>query len=582
MARQYLSTFKLFKDTPLTDLNNTIHFSSNSSRDNFFLENSPYITIDFSSKFNHVRDRLRVSVPYSYADLTGVNYATFKSDSESQRYYAFVVGINYVNDGVSTIDLMIDTMMTFTQGHVLETLQNQHIIREHLPNDEYEAYLPRLRTNSDILTSTTKKYVRNDSEIWSDFYVIFLCSSDLSSDFGTLDKPNLVTSKGNTYDNVTSPVNIYLITYDYFNDLMDILQDYPWISQNISQILLIPFEMIDESDLVKVTMHDNDFAYLTRFKNGAHSKNQDIPNLDKSTSELCSILGIDPENDLHLLRSGYTTIEAYSWDGQAMLLEAEQLDRETGLQFHVFTSFGYFNQIAIYPQMYQADSDENVDDVPRGTFLNNAIIYNNFSELPVLIDNYKLSLANSANKRKLAESRQLTGRVSSITDKNSSLQDRFANAFSVGSMLANPATAVSKLNDEYEFYRDQKAEFADLQLSSPTITSQTNGTTFQMANDLFGLTVKYSAPTKNEWDKIRKYYNSFGFELNEDNHTLHDVESMSIANYVQTKGNIDIPEMDITLVEQLRVVLENGVRLWHNNNTGNPFSQNLLENVRVK
>ena len=61
-------------------------------------------------------------------------------------------------------------------------------------------------------------------------------------------------------------------------------------------------------------------------------------------------------------------------------------------------------------------------------------------------------------------------------------------------------------------------------------------------------------------DKIRKYYNAFGFEWNRENTTLNDVESMSICNYVKFKGSWTIPNADVALVEMMKAQFENGVR----------------------
>ena len=132
--------------------------------------------------------------------------------------------------------------------------------------------------------------------------------------------------------------------------------------------------------------------------------------------------------------------------------------------------------------------------------------------------------------------------------------------------------------DEYEFYRTQKAEQADLALNTPTITSQSNGNAFQVANGLFGLSVKFSKPDSVEMVKIKKYYQSFGYECNEENASLSHPHSMSIANFFQFKGSWSLPNVDVALIEMMKAQFENGVRFWHNNNTPNPMIQDLIDN----
>ena len=49
-----LSTFKLFKNTMFTDMQNTLHFNSNSERDNWFDTHfTGNNTIEFPNSFNY-------------------------------------------------------------------------------------------------------------------------------------------------------------------------------------------------------------------------------------------------------------------------------------------------------------------------------------------------------------------------------------------------------------------------------------------------------------------------------------------------------------------------------------------------
>ena len=51
---------------------------------------------------------------------------------------------------------------------------------------------------------------------------------------------------------------------------------------------------------------------------------------------------------------------------------------------------------------------------------------------------------------------------------------------------------------------------------------------------------------------------------------------------VQVIAKIKINGIDLALSEQMKVQFENGVRLWHDNGTKNPMSQNILENKIIK
>lgn len=110
-----LSEIQLFKNTPFTDIVNTIHFSSDVERDNFF--DNHYEKVIFETKFDMVKDRLTIQAPIAPMQTYGVNYARFKSEYENNKwYYCFVTNCEYVNDRVMNIYLMVDTVMTFLQG----------------------------------------------------------------------------------------------------------------------------------------------------------------------------------------------------------------------------------------------------------------------------------------------------------------------------------------------------------------------------------------------------------------------------------------------------------------------------------
>lgn len=569
------TTFTFFKNTPLIDFQNTIHFGNNAEREAFFLSGGHYTKLATESKnFNWVRDRSTVDVSIPYNDFRGVNYCTFLSDFEpGVRYYAYVMEYKYINDANTRVFLLIDPIMTFMQGVVLSTLKNLSISRQHLTFYNYESRLPQLKTNGDILKTSSKKYFYKRQLTFDSFMVVFQCACDLTADFGTVDDPKIETSKGVVYDGIISPVNLYVVAFNEFNNLMGSLAKYPWITQNIKSVLMIPTDFIDQNDLYNCGTIDGGFTTLKAFVGNGISTQPDLsPHINMDMIELYALFGLDNLQEKHLLRNEYTTIECYAWDGQQLIIDTGLLHKDKGLNFKAMQVVGYKNQVAIYLDGYKT-SDANI----QGSFLNDAIIFSNFDEIPILVDNFNLSLANTANQRKLTESKLLTNRVSNILDPKADLKTRFMDAASLvsGFSLSN---LFGKFSDEYEFYRTQKAEQADLALNTPTITSQSNGNAFQVANGLFGLSVKFSKPDSLEMYKIKKYYQSFGYECNEENAYLSHPHSMSIANYFQFKGSWSLPNVDVALIEMMKAQFENGVRFWHNDNTSNPMIKDLIDN----
>ena len=442
--------------------------------------------------------------------------------------------------------------------------------------------LPNLRNNDDILKVSNKYYTANFLEQFGNNYVVFQSSADLSKEFGTKKEPNLETSKGLTYDFITSPVNLYVMTNSDFNNFMDSMSKYPWITQNFQKIQMIPEKFINSADLVDVGT-DEDITGLMTLKSGSTSNQWTLNNLSLSFNQLQSYLGVTEDELQHLVRNEYVTVELYSWNGDAMLIDAGKIQKSTGLKFKTKSIIGYHNEVRVYP----ADYNSGVGEQPirstkgnvlidTGSYLNTNITFSSFAEVPILIDNGVLQQAQQANRVKNAEDKLITNRAKNITS-GSDPKSKFYDTASIISNIS-PTQLFSKFNDEYDFYRDQKAEYKDLALQPPSTTSSEMGNAFQIANSINGLTMKIGVPAPVDVETLAKYYKMFGYELNDPNTIISSIDSMTVCNYLQISGTYTINGIDPTLMGMLKSLLEGGVRFWHNNGTSNPMNRNVQAN----
>jgi hypothetical protein len=583
MARK-LTSFMFFYNTPLTDYQNTIHFSSNSERDDYFLKGKHFSSIDYSDvPFNFIRDRSVINLEQmSWEQAQGINYCTFKSDFENRRYYAFVNHIEYVNDHVTRFYLVIDVVMTYTQGNVLTNVQNAFVERQHLPKSRYEHLLPYLRNNDDVIKASNKYYIANYLEQFGDNYVMFQSSADLSKKFGNKKEPNLDSSKGTTYDVITSPVNIYIMDYGDFIDFMDKMSKYPWITQNFQKIILIPKRFINSGDMEKVKTQE-DIEKLYTLKKGGRSNEWTLNNLSLSFGDLQNMVDIKKPELKHLIRNEYFTIECYSWNGDSLLLDAGKITEKTGIKFKTKSIIGYHNEVRVYPVDYNSgeveqpikSTDGNIL-IDTGSFLNTAIVYDSFAEVPVLIDNGILGQSQQANRMKNAQSNLITNRVKNIATGDD-IKSKFFDAASIASSVT-PSQLFGKFNDEYQYYKQQQAEFKDLALQPPSVTSSQMGNAFQIANSINGLTMKIGVPSSFDMENIMQYYYMLGFETNEQASSPQPLNSWTVCNYLRMRGTYTLNDVDPMLMEQLKALLESGVRFWHNDGSNNPMGQNVFNN----
>lgn len=496
--------------------------------------------------------------------------------------------MEYVNDEVVKLSLVIDTIMTFTQGDTLEkTVGRVNIDRQHLSNKSYEQQLQALRSNDDVLKMSDKRYIANYYQSFGDNYVLWQSSADLRKKFGDEDHPRISSSKGTIYDKITSPVDLYLCKYEDFNNIMDKLSEFPWITQNFQKIQLIPSLFIDDEDLEKIKTQE-DIGTIYTLKSGKISNRMNMKNIEMTFDQLCKTIGFDSKEHAHLCRNEYMTIELYDWANGSLFLDASNIRRDTGLKLRTRSIIGYHNEIKVYPERYKsADVEVPVKltngkiIVDRGSFLNESLTIDTFAQVPILIDNGKLSMAQSANKRSLAQDRLVSSRMGRLGSANTSAKEKFYDATSLLSNL-NPTQLFSKFNEEYEYYRDLQAEQKDLALTPPTETPSEMGNAFAIANEISGITLKIGGLAPTDVATVQKYYSMFGYEQNVTNEPIEPIDSMTICNYLAINGNYTIPNVDTALMGQLKSLLEYGVRFWHNDGTFNPMLQNVYYNKRRK
>lgn len=572
--------FTFFKNTPLTNFQNTIHFNSNKERDDHFLNGGhyPILTAQAGRDFNFIRDKGELIIAESYDNMRGVNYCTFLSEFENVRYYAYVIRYEWAGDGAVRVYLLVDGIMTYTQGNVLETLPNLDIKRQHLSLSEYDRRIFELKNNNDVIKTYTKNYFKTDELLFDDLIVLISSSVTLKGNFGSVDKPKMKTASGKQFDKVTSPLNLYACDMDNFNSLMDKLSDYPWIAQNIKSMSLLP-KIFMEDNLTVIDFSSGDslsgvnYLYkITGTRTNKTTLNNELEKLSKNFTELYNMFGLDARDERHLLRNEYTTTELYNYSGSQFFVDNGLLNRDRALKFLGDIITGHANELKVYVDGYRSEYLGN-----RASHHNDSISVNQFDDVPMLIDSYNLALSKNANQRALAESKLVTNRASNLFSGDTSPKNKFFDAMSLASNLS-PSNLFGKFNDEHEFYRSQQAEFKDMALEPSSVTNQTTGNSFNIANRIFGIHLKYSKPALSEMRKIRKYYKMFGYEINDSSSRLDKVNSMTICNYVQFSGSWFIPYADISINEMMKAQFENGVRLWHSNGTADPTKQDVLLN----
>lgn len=583
-----LTEIDFFYNTPFNDFQNFIHFPSNEARDNWFEGRYNMMSYIPPRRFNFVKDRLSLRTTLTTQQTYGLNYCRFRSMFDGDRwYYARVINTRYINDGVTVLDMVLDVVTTFLQGDFTDKIGLVQVQRMSCSNHTINKYKQWIMNNNDVL-SFPKQYTHQLIEAWKDYFVVFTTSVSLKEDFGDEDNPKLKTSTGQTYDGIVSPVDLYCCkSQSDFTNLMNYLKDYPWISQNINNVAIVPAAVVDEKDLKKVSnakMAGINSANVYQFKQNGKTRSFQMNGITVPAENFDEYFNFDDGVPDWAYRVEYTNIELDAWNGQQVTLAPCFLPKE-GLQMMAQSTFGYHNEIRCFPDRYKDDGENSINGLYRGTYANQAIIFDVFDDIPVLVDNYKLGKAQTAHQRALNNDRQISSRISDVMNPNKSLQDRFFNAVALttsvwgGGIIGTAKNALGQFTSEWEYYRDQNAKFADMAISAPSVGSQNNSQSFNMSKGIFGVTVRFASIGTENMDRVLTYYNTFGFDFSGQLLKLEKPDTLPMLNYYQFSGNWVLNDVPPQFMEQLKVECQNGIKLWKANSMDNPFRQNTRYNM---
>ena len=587
--------FVFFKNCVINDFNNTIFFETNTDRDNYF--DTYFESYTSNTAYNYIRDKSEISVSHNFYDMQLCNYGYLVESKNNKRIYFRVIGVDYENDFTTRVAFAFDFIMTYNSGNqLLNNISNAQIDRRHVKLSSNQVLCKSIMNSGDIINRDTVFSVATHTHLFKEFTIVFTTSVQLESHWGNSERPKMPVSKGATYDKITSPQNIYQCSEDNFHALMNAMKDYPWIAQNITSVIKCPTEIFDSSQMIPVHVNDGGSPMVNRFDNGGYSPNYQIDDLKFSKNDILSLFNI-PKSEMHNLRAPYFYVEMTNWQGAPTPIFFEKLDwsladdDKSFLSFNVQTQLGFENKIKIYPINYLANNDNASDGVGRGDYLNTSIEFSGFDTVPVLIDNYKLSMSKSAYTRELSNSRQLTSQVRNValgTSNNNSIQDRVSDAYSLiqnyGSknMVKMGMNVVNGLQNEHQYYQQQQAQFNDMKIQTPSVTSQTNNNTFEIANNTFGITLKFKAINQTDYQSVAQYYKNFGYAYplmgkvaKPTTHTIMDYLQVTPLKFYDNR-------LSSEMINVVSLLLQTGIKFWHVNNTGTSvFNQNLDNNKEI-
>lgn len=182
MATTFYTGVQLMEGIPLTPkYEHTILFASKAAQTTYFTNKvRQNCTFNFLSYQRHTLGVIRVQCGMDLLDK--VNYMRFVNfDHEDKYFYAFITGMNYINDNCTEISYQVDVIQTWMFDY---TLNPCYIEREHATSDALgDNLVPEGLDTGDYVTQFTEpidawdSYDINNQAVASSGYVVIASQS---------------------------------------------------------------------------------------------------------------------------------------------------------------------------------------------------------------------------------------------------------------------------------------------------------------------------------------------------------------------------------------------------------------------
>lgn len=541
------------------DNNNQLTFANVSAQTTYFTS-LPKIGYD---DFTYIRKDGVLRIPAVMDDILSYNYVMYRNDAYSSKwFYAYITGMEYVNDSVTDVSIATDTFQTWQFDL---TYKRTFVEREHVNDDTRGKHT--IPENLEIGTD----YVTNGNV--SDFgYTIadpsgYCLVVDVSMIENAGDNQTLGYTWTSGHSTPTQFVNsipsgLYHIIIGYNSsivtsarDLIDVY-DLAGLGDAIRNVYILPKAMVGEVEdgLTISAVNLSTLPPVTKSCGGLCMPKYSVgvTSLGTFTQAVpTTIDGYQPKNNKALCYP-YNFLNVSNNAGTTMPYHYEDFSGTPSFTVEgVFTPSGSWKAI---PNNYKnIGSGENGYDYS----INGA----KFPTCAWTTDSYtNWQTQNAVNQRVDIETTGLSMLGSIATG--------FISGGVGGAVLGGLSGGVSLLNEAQRLYGQQSAANVVPDQSKGNINS--GDIVWAKNNSKF--TFLPMSIKKEYAECVDSYFSAFGYKVNAVK--VPNITGRRNWNYVKTVGcyiEADIPQDDL---QQIKEMFNKGITLWHNPSTFCDYSQN--------
>lgn len=562
--------------TGIENYENQIDFRNTGVRRQFMQEHLLFTV----NNYRYVRKNQTILINKNVEQCYNIDYCYYKNRNFGDReIFCFVTDVNYVNDETTEISIEVDAWTTFQFDIKFKKcfIMNQH--EQEFANNNYDNHGGALVGNNlypeNLEFGGNYVNVHTESYHWKEYYYLVCSAVELNGNFGTKNAPNIDSSTGGFYENMPSALKFYLFKEDsQFTGFTYQISNYPWIAQNIQYITVIPKEFLPDTAMTKVTMTFPSGQIVNFYKVNDRYVSPDSVVL--SVDSVIEKFGLKQQH-FKLYQYPYSYIELTGYNGQQFIIKPELLNDKNKLELKCISYIGTAPRFCIYPNFYANSNDNGFQlsdkTYAQGDFINSGIIFGNFPQIPVLVDNSILYQAQNANtfalNNAIAQYNKKEARFFAPIESGMGVVSNAlrGNIGGVISSLYGGAKKIYETDKQSEIsIRKQMAKIQDAEITPPTLAGQTGGDGFNIANGFGGVTLKWKTIHPRMIDRLNSFFERYGYVSNR--FEVPKLRTCERFNYIKTQGCIIEANIPKSFAEIIQNMFDKGVTLWHDGDIG--------------
>jgi hypothetical protein len=476
----------------------------------------------------------------------------YRNDNYSNKwFYAFIVDMQYVNDGMTFVRLKTDVFQTW-QFNL--TWKQSFIEREMIAvSDDVPGsnLLPENLETGEYKVGGTAEF----DEL--EHYYCVAYSGDALLD-------NIpVAQQGYSYNGIYSSVTFIFTNREGFSTLINIINTAGKGDKILTAFSIPKLAVLDKINQIEVdpTVHYYYYEVMDyNYQQSAITKTL--------TSTPSSLDGYTPRNQ-KLRTYPYMYVGFNPSNGNSKLYRYEDFENGTP-SFKLYSEINQNPTVAFIPQNYRGASGDSLSDV---AYLNGypTVSYKNDVYNTWLAQNSEIISLQTQHEQNVYELNQNSNIFSTVLSTLGNIATGNV-AGAVGSVSSGVTTGIGNEENHDYFVKNQMAQIEKQKMLPDNATlSSTNATLLgydKMDKNIFTrYTIKYQFA-----ERIDKFFDMYGYLTNK--LKLPNLNNRPNWNYVKTVGaNIlgNIPQIDM---QEIKSIFDNGVTLWHNTSTFLDYSQN--------